>query len=134
MADKFQGRSCHPIEQVDIPWPVFVAHKRKSTNSAAISVTLTDLTPEAISDFLRSFTGHPNSPDKGSRNGDPESAEWRKSQKDILRESFLRFHPDKFEGRLMKYVKEEERPVVKEGLAHVVRVLNEMMISDPRPG
>jgi hypothetical protein len=108
----------------DVPWPVFM--KRGSSPSVA------DLNYEAIADFLWSFTGGHKLTDAEVRHS--ESEERTKSQKDILRETFLRFHPDKFEGRLMKFVKEEERSQVKEGLVQVVRVLNELMISEPKAG
>lgn len=96
----------------DIPWPVLHAHKDKSKHRSDVSsVSVDDLTVEAISEFLL-----PN-----------DSQDNQKSRKDVLRETFLRFHPDKFEGRFMKLVCESEQENVREGIGRVVRVLNTLM-------
>jgi hypothetical protein len=51
------------------------------------------------------------------------------TRKNRLRETLLRFHPDKFEGRVMGRVipEGEEREKVREGVGRVVRALNELM-------
>ncbi|KAF9451516.1 hypothetical protein P691DRAFT_796698 [Macrolepiota fuliginosa MF-IS2] len=94
----------------DIPWPVLHAHKEKSKHRS--EVVLDDLTLETISTFLL--------PDNAVQEGD-------KSRKDVLRETFLRFHPDKFEGRFMRLVREGEQESVREGIGRVVRALNTLM-------
>jgi hypothetical protein len=107
----------------DVPWPILLAYGDKPDTTGfrahPISVSLDDLTAEHITNFLLSFFGE--SPDSS------DSETWKKARKDKLRETFLRFHPDKFEGRLMKFVQEKERQQVKEGLVQVVRVLNGLM-------
>jgi hypothetical protein len=89
------------LEFGDIPWPIVRAHK----------ATLEDLTVDAISAFLL-----------------PEDVEMERSRKEILREAMLRFHPDKFEGRFMKLVEENERELVREGIGNVVRALNRLLL------
>jgi hypothetical protein len=96
----------------DIPWPVLEAHRERSKHRAeAVAVTVDDLTVESISAFLL--------PDG--------EAEGERSRKEVLRETFLRFHPDKFEGRLMKTVREGEQEAVREGIGRVVRALNTLL-------
>lgn len=87
---------------VDIPWPVRSHHR---------SLAMADLTVDAVAAFLL--------PD-----GMPEHG---RSRKEVLRETLLRFHPDKFEGRLMASVRTEEQAVVREGIGRVVRALNSLM-------
>ena len=100
----------------DIPWPVAAAHrqkhrKRESGVPRRSIITVDELSAEAIAAFLL-----------------PASKEFDKEKrKERLRESFLRFHPDKFEGRFMKIVKEGERDRVKEAIGQVSRVLNSLM-------
>lgn len=98
----------------DIPWPVLEAHKERSTkhrSGQAVAVTVEDLAIDAISAFL--LPG-------GKPDGD-------RSRKEVLRETFLRFHPDKFEGRFMRTVREGEQEAVREGIGRVVRALNTLM-------
>ncbi|KAJ7794281.1 hypothetical protein B0H14DRAFT_2923445 [Mycena olivaceomarginata] len=68
-------------------------------------VSLDDLTVDAIAAFLV--------PPSLSANVETE----KKHRKDKLRETFLRFHPDKFEGRLMSRR-------VRDAIGVVVRALN----------
>ncbi|KAJ7772128.1 hypothetical protein DFH07DRAFT_217048 [Mycena maculata] len=108
----------------DIPWPIVSAHRQKpdkKSHSKAITpptVTLEDLTVDAIAAFLV--------PSSVSTIGDAE----KKRRKDKLRETFLRFHPDKFEGRLMNRVRESDRAHVREAIGVVVRALNTLMGED----
>lgn len=97
----------------DIPWPILQAHKERGKHKSKeqMGLSFEDLTLEAISAFLL-----PNA---------PQDAE--KSRKEVLRETFLRFHPDKFEGRFMKTVRKDEQESVREGIGRVVRVLNTLM-------
>ncbi|KAJ3570294.1 hypothetical protein NP233_g4500 [Leucocoprinus birnbaumii] len=98
---------------VDIPWPVLEAHKERSKHRSgeSVAVTVEDLTVEAISAFLL-----PGGRPEGDR-----------SKKEVLRETFLRFHPDKFEGRFLRTVRVGEQEVVREGIGRVVRALNTLM-------
>jgi len=105
----------------DIPWPIVAAYQRKkgsTKNSDPTSkVSIEDLTAEAISVFLVSTSEHLS----------PLDEREKKERREKLREAFLRFHPDKFEGRIMKRVREEERNKVGEAVGQVVRVLNALM-------
>ncbi|KAH9949261.1 hypothetical protein B0H21DRAFT_145831 [Amylocystis lapponica] len=92
----------------DIPWPVM-------PGDAAIS--LEDLTVLAISAFL-------SPPDRD----DTELV--KKERKDKLRETMLRFHPDKFEGRIMSRVREVDREQVREAVGMVVRAVSSLMGGD----
>jgi hypothetical protein len=101
----------------DIPWPVAAAHRQKPLRKRESGVprrsiiTVDELTTEAITAFLL-----------------PTVKEFDKEKrKEKLRESFLRFHPDKFEGRIMRYVKEDDREKVKDAIGQVSRVLNSLM-------
>ncbi|KAI0039497.1 hypothetical protein FA95DRAFT_1018753 [Auriscalpium vulgare] len=87
----------------DVPWPV--THE---------SVSLELLTAENISAFLA----------LGTLPGDEDAARTRKER---LRETMLRFHPDKFEGRVMKLVRDEDREAVREGVGAVVRAVTTLM-------
>ena len=100
----------------DIPWPVATAQpqklrKRESGVSQRSTITVDELTAEAITAFLLPA-------------GEGFDKEKRKEK---LRESFLRFHPDKFEGRFMRFVREGDREKVKEAIGQVSRVLNSLI-------
>ncbi|PPQ75185.1 hypothetical protein CVT26_008793, partial [Gymnopilus dilepis] len=116
-------------------------------------ITIDDLTESAISSFLlppsgstrprstgteagadstnsRSPNPHPEGVAGRSAEGETEEAvkeRQRKERKDRLREAFLRFHPDKFEGRFMRRFREEERERVREAIGQVSRVLNGLL-------
>ena len=68
-------------------------------------VRIEDLTAEAIAAFLLPPSDF-----------DAPSADPSKERKEKLRETMLRFHPDKFEGRVMKRVREKDRERVKEAV------------------
>lgn len=89
-----------PLHFSDIPWPVLSDTE--------------ELSAESISAFL-----FPPIPDTSSL-----TAEQRQIRKDKLREAFLRFHPDKFEGRLMPTIVPADQDKVREALTQVVRALN----------
>ncbi|EPS96639.1 hypothetical protein FOMPIDRAFT_1130075 [Fomitopsis schrenkii] len=95
----------------DIPWPVLPPDiSSRQTRELALD----DLTVEAISGFLLT-------------QDDSESEAGRKERKDKLRETMLRFHPDKFAGRILKRVVESERETVMEAVGIVVRSINGLM-------
>ena len=50
-----------------------------------------------------------------------------KMQKEVLREAMLRFHPDKFEGRVMPRIRSEDRDSVREGANAVARAVMMLM-------
>lgn len=106
----------------DIPWPIFEAQRQKPDKHGATylspSITLDHLTAPAISSFLFAQVDGPFPEDA--------EAELKRLRKERLRETFLRFHPDKFEGKHIAKVQASERDRVRQGLAQVVRVLNDL--------
>ncbi|EED85371.1 predicted protein [Postia placenta Mad-698-R] len=97
----------------DIPWPVLLPDGDSARGRV---LTLEHFTVEAISAFLL--------PTEGDSSGDPEVA---KSKKEKLRETMLRFHPDKFEGRITGRVRENDQEKVKEAVGIVVRTVTGLM-------
>ncbi|KAI9441651.1 hypothetical protein H4582DRAFT_1934022 [Lactarius indigo] len=82
----------------DVPWPV-----RGKVETA-------QLTAEAISAFL-----FPSGSDVG------------RTRKEALREAMLRFHPDKFEGRVIPRIRSKDRDSVREGANAVARAVMILM-------
>jgi hypothetical protein len=50
-----------------------------------------------------------------------------KSLRDRIKEALLRWHPDRFEGRIMEHVRVDQREEIKKGADIVVRCLNELL-------
>ncbi len=98
----------------DIPWPIYQTFSDK--NYASSSPHIDDLTIDAVSTFLL-----PPSED----HQDPDVL--KKERRERLRETMLRFHPDKFEGRVKPRVRAEERDAVREAVGVVARTLNTLM-------
>jgi len=90
----------------DVPWPVFDSRMAKPE----------DFTLEAVSAFLLPPTG-----------ADVDEEVARKERKDKLREAMLRFHPDKFEGRILALVRDKDKEKVKEAVGVVARILGELL-------
>ncbi|KAG6828528.1 hypothetical protein H0H92_007656 [Tricholoma furcatifolium] len=104
----------------DIPWPILIAYRQKRGSTDPVRISAEHLTTDAILEFLI--------PPSSRSMADPTKAEVnKKERKEKLRETFLRFHPDKFEGRFMKLVRESERESVREAIGQVVRSLNTLM-------
>ena len=95
----------------DIPWPIFPTRKSKEGRR----FELEDFTKEAIESFL-SISG----------NAENEGSEGNVVMKDAVRATMLRFHPDKFESRILVRVREKDRGLVQEVANIVTRVLNEL--------
>lgn len=57
----------------------------------------------------------------------------KKERRERLREAMLRFHPDKFEGRILRRVEEKDRARTKEAVAKVVVALNHLMAAGVFP-
>ena len=57
----------------------------------------------------------------------------KKERRERLREAMLRFHPDKFEGRILGRVEERDRDRTKEAVAKVVVALNHLMAAGVFP-
>jgi hypothetical protein len=97
-----------PLTFQDIPWPCQIAY----SSSDGRKFSLDDITTESISEFLFS-----------SEMERSESAQRVKT----IRGTLLRFHPDKFDGRIISRVPEAERAMVREGVGIVVRTMNELL-------
>ncbi|CAL1711973.1 unnamed protein product [Somion occarium] len=111
----------------DIPWPVFVVDvgpspdKKGKRPATEPHVDVEDITVEAVSRFLLSTT---RSDEHGMV---PTDEDGKKERRDKLRETMLRFHPDKFEGRILSRVRLEDREKVQEGVRKVAIALNRLM-------
>ncbi|KAF8554941.1 hypothetical protein OG21DRAFT_1476714 [Imleria badia] len=102
-----------PLTLRDIPWPFFSTN-RKGSDSTPLNVE--DITPEAITTFLLPDVDGTTTPDDVSRRN-----------RDKLKETLLRFHPDKFDGRFMHRVPASDIESVREAVGQVARVLNVLM-------
>ncbi|KAI1791052.1 hypothetical protein LXA43DRAFT_1013204 [Ganoderma leucocontextum] len=98
----------------DIPWPVY--HAYLDNRHASSSPSIDEFTVDALSTFLL-----PSAED----DRDPDAL--KKERRERLRDAMLRFHPDKFEGRVMPRVRADERDVVREAVGVVARTLNTLM-------
>ncbi|KAL5504705.1 hypothetical protein ACEPAH_7368 [Sanghuangporus vaninii] len=99
-----------PISFADIPWPIAVTKKISSEEF------IEQLTKDAVSSFLLRSGEETNNSDGSAP-----------STKDVLRTTMLRFHPDKFEVRVLARVEEKDRDLVKESASVVIRILNDLM-------
>lgn len=99
----------------DIPWPTFSAYGQ-GTEAEQAAALIEGLTADAISSFLLDSLGNDLHPEED-----------RMGRKEKLREAFLRYHPDKFEGRFLGRVKTEDQALVQEAIGQVVRGLNILM-------
>ncbi|TBU31928.1 hypothetical protein BD311DRAFT_716049 [Dichomitus squalens] len=99
----------------DVPWPIYLAYPA-SKNQPPSALRIDDFTTEAISSFL--LPHHEE---------DYNSEASKKGRRERLREAMLRFHPDKFEGRVMARVRSDEREIVREAVGVVARTLNTLM-------
>lgn len=111
----------------DIPWPLFVPVTHSDTaHSDSSSITLEHFTVAAISAFLIPIsTISALAQDVGVSL--PTHDRDKKEKKEKLRETMLRFHPDKFEGRVMRKIIETDKDRVREAVGQVARVLNTLM-------
>ncbi|KAG2750858.1 hypothetical protein P692DRAFT_20831522 [Suillus brevipes Sb2] len=111
----------------DIPWPLFVPVTHSDTaHSDSSSITLEHFTAAAISAFLIPIsTISALAQDVGVCL--PTHDRDKKEKKEKLRETMLRFHPDKFEGRVMRKIIETDKDRVREAVGQVARVLNTLM-------
>jgi hypothetical protein len=91
-----------PLGFCDIPWPVFGNVGRGS-----------DLTEERV----REFVCHPLQEYIRSLSG---------GQAKSIRSEMLRWHPDKFEGKVLNRVVEVDREAVREAAGHVTRILTQL--------
>ena len=107
--DLLSGKIEHELRIQDIPWPVAFA-----------DVDPDSLTLDAVSAFLL-----PEGRIIGSAAAVGNTI--KKERKDKLRETMLRFHPDKFEGRVMRKVREADKERVRECVGKVARIINDLL-------
>ncbi|KAJ2912829.1 hypothetical protein MD484_g7586, partial [Candolleomyces efflorescens] len=88
------------LRWTDFPWPV-----------ARMPSTPEDITTLAIESYLLS----PLYPDNS------------RSERDRIKDSIKRWHPDRFETKLLLKVSEDEKEKVREGAGSVVRSLNDLL-------
>ncbi|KAI0644889.1 hypothetical protein C8Q79DRAFT_1104486 [Trametes meyenii] len=100
----------------DVPWPI-MPPPAPSRHAELSRITVEDLTAEAIAAFIL--------PPLEDTQADGEAA--KRDRKEKLRETMLRFHPDKFEGRIMRLVRSADKEMVKEAVGMVARTLNTLM-------
>lgn len=91
----------HELAFAEIPWPIYHTPAGKAEE---------EFTKDAITAFL--LAGLEDD---------------KKGRKDVLRETFLRYHPDKFEGRFMQRVKQKDKERVREAIQQISRVLNHIL-------
>lgn len=85
-----------------------------------VQITLEDITVEAISTFLL--------PERVPSNDIPQDIDTiQKERRNKLRETMLRFHPDKFEGRILRRVRERDQERVREAVGKVTRAVGELL-------
>jgi hypothetical protein len=117
---------------MDVPWPVLI------DDEPPRRVHVDDITPQTISAFLRipvpPSSQVETSADRLSNFLNPAGAQFSVASstaspnlKDALRATMLRFHPDKFEARVLKRVRESDRERVKEAASAVVRAISDLM-------
>ncbi|KIP08675.1 hypothetical protein PHLGIDRAFT_87880 [Phlebiopsis gigantea 11061_1 CR5-6] len=119
--DLLGGKVEEELRFEDIPWPLFV----DSSRARSVHLLVEDITLDAVQTFLI----------PGARTADNSSANsdiLKRERKEKLRETMLRFHPDKFEGRIMRHVVEDDKMKVREVAGLVTRVLNDLLASKTR--
>ncbi|KAH7906643.1 hypothetical protein BJ138DRAFT_1015895 [Hygrophoropsis aurantiaca] len=106
----------------DIPWPVYMA-QTSQINSTTMEQ---HLTADAISAFLipRSLA---SAVAREAEIAIPTDDTAIKQRKEKFRETMLRFHPDKFEGRFMRRIVDRDKDRVREAVGHIARALNTLM-------
>ncbi|KAG6335496.1 hypothetical protein ID866_3603 [Astraeus odoratus] len=116
------NEDAQPLTFADIPWPLFpLSLSAMDGHATDVAIEIGDFTEEAISRFLV-----PSNTTLEASRSDSDEQKW-KERKDKLKEAMLRFHPDKFEGRIMRRVSHTDRDRVKEAVGQVARVLNTLM-------
>lgn len=120
------GELDHDLRFEDIPWPVFAKDvgpsPDKKGKGRAIRLDVEDLTLDAIAMFLIPG-GRP------AESTSTDSNTIKKERRDKLRETMLRFHPDKFEGRIMPNVVEADKQRVQDAVGKVARMINDLLAS-----
>ncbi|KAH7883215.1 hypothetical protein F5I97DRAFT_1816081 [Phlebopus sp. FC_14] len=116
-----QTEEQEPFSFAQIPWPLLAAQHLVANNAPQKYLAVEEFTVEAISAFILPSSRNP--PATSPKAGENE----RRERKDRLRETMLRFHPDKFEGRMMQRVLARDKDRIKEAVGQVARALNTLM-------
>jgi hypothetical protein len=101
--------SISELSWVDFPWPVL----RPPSNPDDISLVL-----------VNAYLSAPFLPEK----------EKAKSLKDRIKEHLRRWHPDRFESKVLPRVLDGEKEKVKQGAGNVVRYLNDLLRKENETG
>ncbi|KAI0343506.1 hypothetical protein BDW22DRAFT_1178500 [Trametopsis cervina] len=107
----------------DIPWPILVTEigpVADTKGKGKARLELEDVTAEGIAAFLL-----PGGKPVESTSTDKDVV--KKERRDKLRETMLRFHPDKFEGRIMRRVRDKDKEVVRDAVGRVTRAINDLL-------
>ena len=111
----------------DIPWPLFAPMVHSdAADPDSFSITLEHFTATAISAFLIPVSANLALAQEAGASL-PALVQEKKEKKEKFREAMLRFHPDKFEGRVMRKVVETDKGIVREAVGQVARVINTLM-------
>ncbi|KIJ65929.1 hypothetical protein HYDPIDRAFT_87879 [Hydnomerulius pinastri MD-312] len=120
-----QTEENQPLTFADIPWPLFAAQSLAAHEPCDKILTIEEFTTEAISMFVVPISSNPApAPSESDENK-------KRERRDKLKETMLRFHPDKFEGRIMRRVLTKDKDRVREAVGQVARALNTLMSEQP---
>ncbi|KAL1407005.1 hypothetical protein Q8F55_006418 [Vanrija albida] len=97
----------------DIPWPVYRA---RPEGDYELLLGLDDLTIENVRSFLFALA------DDEAKDGKATEA-----RRKVLRDAIRLFHPDRFYGRALPRVRENDRERVREGVEKVSRLINDLL-------
>ncbi|GJE97302.1 hypothetical protein PsYK624_135180 [Phanerochaete sordida] len=106
----FDGKLDRELRFEEVPWPVLFD---KGVDVEAITAT-------AIDTFLL-----PEGRPENSTATDKDAI--KRERRDKLKETMLRFHPDKFQGRFLRHIREGDQRRVLEGVGMVARCLNTLL-------
>lgn len=105
----------------DIPWPVFRPSARGGSSGLRESILLDTITLENVRKFMMAVANHSSHLNSSSAGG--IMGNLRKT----VRETIRNFHPDRFDSRVLKRVRQKDREKVKQGADLVSRVLNDLV-------
>ncbi|EIW80386.1 hypothetical protein CONPUDRAFT_137619 [Coniophora puteana RWD-64-598 SS2] len=114
---KDQAEPAKLLSFSDVPWPIFPSFPSSKSKEEPVPITMEHLTPSAIAAFIL--------PQLDDESTSPQERD--RSRKDALRDAMLRFHPDKFEGRVLRQVVEADQDPVREAVGVIVRAVRGLM-------
>ncbi|GHJ89287.1 hypothetical protein NliqN6_5689 [Naganishia liquefaciens] len=98
------------LRLVDMPWPIFHGSSFHVFAPGMLSI-----------DKIRGFYTAMLTPTSGT-----DTEEDRAALKKVLREAILAYHPDRFVGRYLDKVQDEEKEMVKEAVIRTSQIINEL--------